>query len=460
MEKIKLFISYSHKDDMFLQELKEYVNEISCPKITVWDDGRIDPGNEWDKEIKKHLQQADIVLMLISQLFLNSKYIQSEELRVALDRHDLNECRVIPIFTRTCNLRGHPQITKLQGLPKEKKFLNEMELERDTHYARIQEELNELADELLLMKQPQSITKPGQTPIIKEVERLRTNKSIFLSVPSTEEGLKRRRDFIYQVEGKVKYEGWPYQIVPSVKEGETLLQLSHEQQRTFLSEQINSSVFAIQILDSTTELEEGLGRMQYDQICKSQSVIKTAIWFLNPQIKDKLSSEINLKIRMNPVCADSNYENLFQIINDMERDKEKRITELKAEVLPTKKVFMFYDFSKDHGAALRINLKKKIEEFKDISVRLSAPNDSLEKGRELLGKCDGALIFYGETDSQWFLMRQSMLFEAAHIQAKAICLDEPDIQVKLDSDVAAEFLTIKGTNELDNGVKNFVSRLT
>ncbi len=437
-----------------LNDLKAYLNQASCPNVQIWDDGQIEPGVEWDQNIKHHLSDADIILLLISQYFLNSEYIQSNELSVALKRHESKECRVIPIFTRTCSLKGHPQITKLQGLPQGMKFLSEIE-ERSALYTRIQEDINEIADELLIVKSTPSTS--DNLDAAKDVEHLRNNQKIFLSVPMGEEGRKRRKEFLYQVEGKIKYEGWPYQVVPTIKEVDELLLKDEPSQHTLLSNFISESIYSIHILETEKELEGGLGKMQYNQSKSTATIFKSAIWLLKPDILDKVKDDLRTDIRMNPIFSDNNFETLFQIIAKMDKEKEKKITALKSAILPSKKVFMFYDFSKDHTQPLRIDLKKKMEEFQ-ISVRLNSPNDSVEKGKELLEKCDGALIFYGQTDSQWYLMRQSLLFDANHLRSKAICVDEPDIERKVN-DIASEFITIRGKQDLDVGVQNIIQQL-
>ena len=121
---------------------------------------------------------------------------------------------------------------------------------------------------------------------------------------------------------------------------------------------------------------------------------------------------------------------------------------------------MFYDFSKDHNSNLRIKLKSKIEENTNVVIKFNVPDASLDKDKEDLEKCEGGFIFYGATDPQWFAYRQSILLDAGYTHSKAICVDEPEIDTKIERDVSRNaFITIKGLNELDTGVKNFLSRL-
>ena len=53
---------------------------------------------------------------MISSDFLNTAYIRTHELEVAMQRHQANEARVIPIMLRPCDFTGEV-FSKLAGLP-------------------------------------------------------------------------------------------------------------------------------------------------------------------------------------------------------------------------------------------------------------------------------------------------------------------------------------------------------
>src|SRR3982751_6570073 len=98
---IKLFISYSHDDIEYFNSLKEYVNEGICSDLKIWDDKEIPTGSKWDNEIKTRLNDADIIILLVSISFLNSAYINDVELKNAFDKFEKDQCVIIPIFART-----------------------------------------------------------------------------------------------------------------------------------------------------------------------------------------------------------------------------------------------------------------------------------------------------------------------------------------------------------------------
>ncbi|SCZ66776.1 replicative DNA helicase [Thiohalomonas denitrificans] len=78
------------------------------------------PGEEWETAIDEYLKTADIVLLLISPDFIASEYCYSRELKGAIERHESNQARVVPILVRPVDWSDAP-FAKLQALPKDAK---------------------------------------------------------------------------------------------------------------------------------------------------------------------------------------------------------------------------------------------------------------------------------------------------------------------------------------------------
>lgn len=115
----KVFISYSHKDEAFKDSLIEHLSSLKRRGvIESWNDREIKAGDEWSDEINAYLNDADIVLLLISSSFNASEYCISTELKGALEKHENSEALVIPIILRACDWQDLPY-SKLQGLPKD-----------------------------------------------------------------------------------------------------------------------------------------------------------------------------------------------------------------------------------------------------------------------------------------------------------------------------------------------------
>src|SRR5215510_2572279 len=118
---LEVFFSYSHKDEDLCDELNAHLAALKRQNaIKNWTDRRITAGDEWRDEIERHLDTADLILLLVSSDFLNSDFCYLIETSRALLRHDSGDARVIPVIVRPVDWQGLP-IGKLQALPKDSK---------------------------------------------------------------------------------------------------------------------------------------------------------------------------------------------------------------------------------------------------------------------------------------------------------------------------------------------------
>jgi hypothetical protein len=116
---IKVFLSYSHKDEALQRELNEHLGALKHEKIIeTWWDRQIPTGNNWSEDIARQLEAADLIILLVSSAFLDSTYCYVKEMRRAIERHDAGEARVVPIILRPCYWEPAP-FAKIQGLPKD-----------------------------------------------------------------------------------------------------------------------------------------------------------------------------------------------------------------------------------------------------------------------------------------------------------------------------------------------------
>ena len=85
-DKTKIFVSYSHKDRQWLEELqitlKPYVRD---EEFLLWDDNQILPGTKWKAEIEKSLHSGTVAILLVSRYFFASDFIAKNELPPLLE---------------------------------------------------------------------------------------------------------------------------------------------------------------------------------------------------------------------------------------------------------------------------------------------------------------------------------------------------------------------------------------
>lgn len=114
-----LFFSYTHKDEALRDELEAHLSLLKHQGlIDVWHDRRIMAGDVIDDTISRELEQANIILLLVSSNFLASSYCYSREMQRAMERHEAGETRVIPVILRSCDWHSAP-FGKLNGVPRD-----------------------------------------------------------------------------------------------------------------------------------------------------------------------------------------------------------------------------------------------------------------------------------------------------------------------------------------------------
>jgi hypothetical protein len=117
---VKIFFCYAHEDEALLKKLKTHLRPLQRQGlIDVWYDRDISAGTEWEREIKQHLNEAKIILLLVSPDFMDSDYCYGVEMQRALERHRRGEARVIPVIVRHVYWQGI--LGTLQALPTDAK---------------------------------------------------------------------------------------------------------------------------------------------------------------------------------------------------------------------------------------------------------------------------------------------------------------------------------------------------
>ena len=118
---VGIFVSYSHKDELFKEQLETHLSILQRKGlINTWNDRKISPGQDWEAIIETELERADIVLFLVSPDFVASDYCYGKEMQRALERHERNEAKVIPVIVRPVDWSDAP-FSRLQVLPKDAK---------------------------------------------------------------------------------------------------------------------------------------------------------------------------------------------------------------------------------------------------------------------------------------------------------------------------------------------------
>jgi len=75
MSSPSVFISYSHKDEIWKDRLRPHLRMLEqAGRLTIWDDRNIDAGATWYDEIKKAMEDAEVAVCLISADYLSCDF--------------------------------------------------------------------------------------------------------------------------------------------------------------------------------------------------------------------------------------------------------------------------------------------------------------------------------------------------------------------------------------------------
>lgn len=157
---VKVFISYSHEDKQFCDNIKKYLNQLGqCGhSIDVWADHEIKAGEDWDEAIEENLRKADIILFLLSVNFINSGYIKDNELAVGYERRQGGSAEIIPVLVSDC-MWEKTGLAKFQALPidpsnkRAKPIKTWVEDERDSVYNSIADAIANKASDIIMNRQ-------------------------------------------------------------------------------------------------------------------------------------------------------------------------------------------------------------------------------------------------------------------------------------------------------------------
>jgi TIR domain len=80
-QEIKLFYCYAREDEALRDELELHLSSLKRRYHLVnWHDRKILPGAHWEEEVDEHINNAHLILLLISPNFLASSYCYSKEM--------------------------------------------------------------------------------------------------------------------------------------------------------------------------------------------------------------------------------------------------------------------------------------------------------------------------------------------------------------------------------------------
>lgn len=143
---MKVFISYSHKDERHVDDLKRHLAPVfDAGNMQTWDDRRIEAGADWENDIKKALEAADAALLIVSAHFLDSRYCTKVEVPKLFEARAARGLKIVPVIVGDCMWKRVGWLSQLKALPKDGKSLPARGVSRDKALLSIAEQLDDMA---------------------------------------------------------------------------------------------------------------------------------------------------------------------------------------------------------------------------------------------------------------------------------------------------------------------------
>lgn len=109
---VKIFCSYAHEDKARAAELRVLMRRLTDRNLVeLFIDDEIRHGARWEPELSRQIDQAEIVLLLVSDSFLSSEYCQKE-----MQRADTPDKLLIPVLVAPCDAWERAPVGELQAI--------------------------------------------------------------------------------------------------------------------------------------------------------------------------------------------------------------------------------------------------------------------------------------------------------------------------------------------------------
>ncbi len=112
-------MSYSHVDNKWRERVRVHLRPLEKQGILeLFDDSKIDPGDQWHEEIVAALDRAKVAILLVSADFIASDFIAEDELPPLLKKAESGGATIIPVIVSPCGFRREKRLSRYQSVNK------------------------------------------------------------------------------------------------------------------------------------------------------------------------------------------------------------------------------------------------------------------------------------------------------------------------------------------------------
>lgn len=368
---IKLFISYSHRDEKLCRDLQKHLSPLITAKIIdSWYDRIIEPGLKWHNEIEETLHNSNIILFLLSKDFLSSSYINNIEVKIAMEMHNTGKAIVVPIMLRSCDLEYTP-FKDIQGLPTDLQPITKWRI-RDDAYLDIVSGIKKVVRRIFDQQEILSTEAKKWQPIIHKYKQNADLLSLELQIKE-----RRLRHISMELHDDVG------QRLSALKLYLTLLEehtLGKEKIDSFIKE---ANQLASDLLISIRQMSH----LIKEDVSKNDFNLKNELLELQKIIVDTNKIDLNLEFMDIESIANPQLEiNLFRIIQELFNNIIRHAKASKAEIKLQNNGENVSLSVKDNGVGFDIN-----DDMKFRGIGLSNVKNRVES-------YNGQIVFYSDAN--------------------------------------------------------------
>jgi len=239
MTKPTVFISYSHKDEVWKDRLVTQLGVLQQEGLLdMWDDRRIGAGEDWYQKIQEAIAKARVAVLLVSADFLTSKFILGEEVPRLLELQDKENIRIFPIIIRPCAWKRVKWLAQMNLRPRDGKPISS----GDKH--QIETDLADIAEEVATIIESESQkTTLGTSPTIpeKESHEKKSSQPEMVRIQHLADNIQKDLDLLKEYEDTLRLEDDPRRRAKYHREIEQLRESAASYKREYDELQIQVS---------------------------------------------------------------------------------------------------------------------------------------------------------------------------------------------------------------------------
>ncbi len=196
-----VFVSYAREDRRWLDPENHYnlvpflAESLRRHNAIFWFDKNLIGGDEFKRHIEAQIDQAQIALLIVSQNFLNSEFIERLEMPRIAERAQQGKMVVVPVLVEPCDWSDYPFLADRQMVPSSSPLIDFTE--SDAKWARVKFQiLDQIKAQLKRIRE-------AQQRAIAEAERPEAPKPV-ASPPAEPPRAERRPVEVPQVTAPVE----------------------------------------------------------------------------------------------------------------------------------------------------------------------------------------------------------------------------------------------------------------